>query len=391
MVEPVSTVPTGRRLSVGEATVCALDAVGKVYCWGSNSNYWEYGVDSVTRPGSGSPVVVPVATLALISGGTGGHACGLTSANTAVCWGRGGFGQLGGGTLGGSLGNAATSVQSVVTWSDIFVSRLSTCGVSSAGAGYCWGSNQRGEVGSSSVVFNAKTTAPSPVGGGIVFKSIVAGWLHACGVATSGAAYCWGDNSFGQLGIGFTDPDAHLDPLLVSFTERFERLSLGARSTCGITIDRRALCWGLNATGQLGDGTTTTRTSPTPVAGGLKFAQIAMGSGFSGGTNVALPNTGILQASIAHTCALTDAGVPYCWGWNGAGQVGDGSTVDRLTPVPVQGTLVLTTIGAGGSSSCGMTGNAIWCWGSNYLGQLGNGTSINSSVPVAVLSPFAKP
>lgn len=388
---PAVAGSTGRRLTVGEATVCALDLAGKVYCWGNNSTWWEYGADSATLPRSASPVAVPVPALSRLGGGMGPHMCGLTLANTAVCWGRGGSGELGGGTLpDSSSGNAAIVVLGGVVWADISVSRLSTCGLLQSGAGYCWGSNQRGEIGDTLVAINARTASPFAVDGGKVFTSIVPGWLHACGIATSGAAYCWGDNSSGQLGIGFADLDIHRGPLLASFTERFLELSVGSRSTCGITTDHRALCWGLNSTGQLGDGTTISRHLPTEVAGGLKFVHIATGSGFGGGTNVFVPGGGG-QASAAHTCALTETGVPYCWGWNGAGQVGDGTTADRLSPVAVQGNLRLSAIALGGSATCGMRGNAVWCWGSNFVGQLGNGTLVNSSVPVAVVGPFSKP
>lgn len=391
IVAPVDTGLTGRRLSVGEATTCALDSAGTVFCWGTNSAFWEYGADPATRAPAPLPVPVPVPALSKLSGGAGPHMCGLTTANAAICWGRGGFGQLGGGAPGNTSGNGPTSVAGGIAWSDIYVSRLTTCGVSILGTGFCWGLNQRGVIGDSIVPLGDTTKSPSPIGANKIFKSVVTGWLHACGIATSGAAYCWGDNTSGQLGIGFADASVHNEPLLVSFTETFVQLSLGSKSTCGITPDHHALCWGLNSTGQLGDGTTTQRTSPTVVAGGLKFVQIAVGSGFAGGTNVALPNTGGLQASWAHTCALTETGVPYCWGWNGAGQVGDGTTNDRVSPVAVQGNLRVSVIGLGGSSTCGMRGNAVWCWGSNYVGQLGNGTFVNSPVPVAVLGPFAKP
>ena len=130
--------------------------------------------------------------------------CGLTTANAAICWGRGGLGQLGGGTPG-SIGNGPTSVAGGIAWSDIYVSRLTTCGVSILGTGFCWGLNQRGVIGDSIVPLGDTTKSPSAIGANKVFKSVVSGWLHACGIATTGAAYCWGDNTSGQLGIGFAD------------------------------------------------------------------------------------------------------------------------------------------------------------------------------------------
>jgi alpha-tubulin suppressor-like RCC1 family protein len=388
---PTNITPTGRRLSVGELTACALDSVGKVYCWGTNSPRWEYGTSPTNVPASQSPVLVPIPNLAGFAAGVGQHMCGLTASRHALCWGRGQSGQIGAGSLG-PLGNPPTEVQSIgQSWADISVGRLSTCGLTPNGDGFCWGTNQRGEIGNSSISVGVAMGTPTPMtANSIVFKSIVTGWTHACGIATTGAAYCWGDNSQGQLGIGFADTDLHLEPLIVSFSDRFEQLALSARSTCGITLDHRALCWGYNGFGQLGDGTTIRRPQPTPVAGAVKFKAIALASGFAGGTDVALPVTNI-QGSWAHACAIAETGEPYCWGWNAAGQVGDGSTDDKLAPTLVSGGLQLTSIALGGSASCGMRGSAIWCWGSNTVGQLGNGTTVNSAVPVQVGGPFNKP
>jgi alpha-tubulin suppressor-like RCC1 family protein len=234
------------------------------------------------------------------------------------------------------------------------------------------------------------TTAPAPVDGGLTFKSIVAGWLHACGITTSGAAYCWGANGAGQLGIGTIDGDStHRSPEPVVGGLQFIQLSLGSLYSCGITVDHQAYCWGENFTGQLGDATTTNRGSPTLVAGGQRFAFIAAGSGFASGSTATIPPSG--QAAVAHVCALTESGAPWCWGWNGAGQLGDGTTTDHTTPAPVSGSLQLTSLGLGGSATCGRRGNAIWCWGGNVFGQLGNGTVASSAVPVLVQSPFSVP
>jgi alpha-tubulin suppressor-like RCC1 family protein len=121
------------------------------------------------------------------------------------------------------------------------------------------------------------------------------------------------------------------------------------------------------------------------VAGGHRFRFITTSSGFAGGTGVT-PST---SAQLAHTCALTDNGTPYCWGWNGVGQIGNASSAQfHFEPVPVSGGLRLEVIGTGGGFSCGMTGDAVWCWGANVRGQLGNAGIANSSVPTAVAAPF---
>ena len=399
---PATTAGGARGLAVGEETTCALDTAGALYCWGLNSTRLEYGAGPTDRPSSPTPVKLTLpptgasaATLASLSIGPSQHMCGITGDHLAFCWGRGGLGELGDGNAGGA-GNSYTRVLGSF-WSSISVGRITTCGVTTLGTGLCWGFNQRGEVGVATVAIGTATLMPMPlsVADDVKFKRVVAGWLHACGITTNDTVLCWGDNRSGQLGIGGIDaPEVgateHRVPTPISSNEKFADLSLGATQTCGITLDHRAFCWGTNATGQLGDGTTTSRGTPTLVAGGLKFVAIAVGSGFAGGTNVAPPNTG-LQGSVGHTCALTEAGAPYCWGWNGDGQLGDGTTIERHAPVAVKGALTLTTIGAGGASTCGMRQRAVWCWGANRSGQLGNGSLVSSTTPVAVGAPFATP
>jgi alpha-tubulin suppressor-like RCC1 family protein len=303
-----------------------------------------------------------------------------------VCWARGGVGQLGGGTFG-AAGNPAVTVASDLHWTAISVGRLTTCGLSESGTGYCWGINQHGEVGASTVAIGASSSSPVPVEGGLTFKAIATGWLHACGITTAGAAYCWGANNSGQLGSGADTLDRR-SPTAVSGGLTFTQISLGSRYTCGLTTDGSAYCWGDNGTGQLGDGTLTARVTPTPVAGGRKFSQIAAGSGFAAGANAIPPVP--LQGGSGHTCALTTAGQPYCWGWNGDGEIGDGTTVDKLTPTAVGGGLTFGTIAVGGAYSCGMQGDNVWCWGSNRNGQIGRfgDGSLPVTAPVRVLSPF---
>ena len=129
--------------------------------------------------------------------------------------------------------------------------------------------------------------------------------------------YCWGNNGVGQLGDGTTNRNP--TPVLVSGGLSFASVSAGPSHVCGVTTAGDAYCWGWNSSGQLGDGTRTNRHTPVPVAGGL-----------TGGLSFASVSTAGL-----HTCAVTTAGVVYCWGFNGDGQLGDGSTTDRLTPVRV--------------------------------------------------------
>src|SRR5207249_3094844 len=126
-------------------------------------------------------------------------------------------------------------------------------------------------------------------------------------------------------------------------------------------------CWGANGDGQLGDGTTTDRSSPVLVAGGLSFAAVSAGG-----------RAGVIN----HTCGVTSAGAGYCWGDNFYGQLGDATTTDRSSPVLVAGGVTFAAVRAGGIHSCGVTAvGAAYCWGYNGLGELGDGTTTDRPSP----------
>jgi alpha-tubulin suppressor-like RCC1 family protein len=195
---------------------------------------------------------------------------------------------------------------------------------------------------------------------------------HACGVTTDDRAYCWGNNEDGQLGNGTNSgPEdcngwpCSIRPVAVLGGLRFDHVSAGGRSTCGITTDDRAYCWGRNENGQLGDGTQIMRLTPVAVAGGRRFRQVRAGNG--------------------HACAITPLDVAFCWGYNVNGQLGDGTTTQRLTPVRVAGGHLWRQLSGGFGYSCGVTtDDQPYCWGYNVNGQLGDGTTISRLRPVAV-------
>jgi alpha-tubulin suppressor-like RCC1 family protein len=349
--------------------------VNAVYCWGSNSQ-GEYGAGGTP---SAIPIDVTVPDLSEIGSGTGSHSCGILADLSATCWGRSGFGQLGGATLGGT---PLQTVTGGISWSQISTGRLSSCGVSTTGVAYCWGSNQSGEIGSVTIGITTGGASGSPVqvDGGLTWKSVTVGWQHACGIDSNNDAYCWGDNRLGSVGAG-TAEQQYRSPVMVTGGHKWTQLSAGSNYTCGITTTRQAYCWGLNDGGQLGDGTTTTRLAPTAVSNaGVTFTVIAASTGQSSG--------GTAQLGNGVTCALAESGAPYCWGYNGFGALGAGGTTNSSVPVPVSGGLVLNGLSVGSDSACGMRGDAIWCWGWNDLGQLGNGAQFNTHSPQTVSGGF---
>lgn len=373
------------KLSVGEATTCALNSAQLMYCWGLNSSFLEHGVLAPSEPGPTTPVSTNVAAFVALMPGHGSHFCGLMSDGSGHCWGRNSHGQLGGGSVF-ATGRTFGGVMSLEPWSSISISRLSSCGVTTSRRVLCWGSNQRGEGGTVGRTLGSSTGSPRQIDGLEQFQSIATGWLHTCALTTTGVAMCWGDNQSGQLGLGSTDTTVHRSPAAVTTTLRFQQLTAGSNYTCGVTQDNAAYCWGQNSTGQLGDGTTINRATPTAVSSSLRFASVHSSTGFGTGSSVTIPVAP--QGGVAHTCALTTTGDAYCWGWNGAGQLGDGTTASRLTPVAVLGGRTFAELGLGGSHTCGKRNETVFCWGGNQSGQLGDGTKLDSSIPVSAGAPF---
>ena len=196
----------------------------------------------------------------------------------------------------------------------------------------------------------------------LAFHQVSGGWVHTCGVTTGDQAYCWGDD--GALGDGTTN--ASLTPVAVAGGLQFRQVSAGGFHTCGVALDNRAYCWGDNRFGQLGDGTTSAQLTPKRVGGGISFAQV--------------------DAGIYQTCGLSYPDRrAYCWGSNSAGQLGDGTTTNRQTPVAVRGGREFHQVSAGESHTCGVTSSSkAFCWGRNQYGQLGDSTTTTRLIPVPV-------
>jgi alpha-tubulin suppressor-like RCC1 family protein len=246
-----------------------------------------------------------------------------------------------------------------------------TCGIVRGGGAYCWGSGIRGQLGVGTDLNHSPV--PLPVVGGGAFQDVSASRLHACALDAGGAAFCWGLNGSGQLGDGSNAPS--LSPVPVTGDLRFASVTAGSFHTCALTTAGEAYCWGENRFGQLGTGDTLATTIPVPVTGGLRFQALSAGG--------------------SHTCGLTAGGAAYCWGDNHHGEMGDGGAPTSTTPRPVSGALTFSALSAGrppaassnfaGGHTCALTGNGrAYCWGFNNEGQLGDGSENDSPMPVPV-------
>jgi alpha-tubulin suppressor-like RCC1 family protein len=239
-----------------------------------------------------------------------------------------------------------------------------TCGVTTTGAAYCWGSNSSGQLGVGSYV-PATSAVPVAVQGGLSFSSISAGVYFACGVADGGAAYCWGSNTYGAL-LGGTTGNGTTSPVPVQGGHTFASVSSGSSHSCGLTTAGRALCWGDNSGYLLGDGTTVTSALPVAVGGPepLEFSMVT---------------------AKASSCGVTTDAGAYCWGETFWGSLGVGGTGHQTapTPMPLAGGGAWRQVTGGNSFSCGVqTDGSGWCWGLNQAHVLGGWVGYLTSVPV---------
>lgn len=305
------------QLSAYGNIVCGVAPDGIARCWGPNDQ-GQLGLGTIDE-GSATPVIVGTSRVfaSIVAGDA--TACGVTPSSQGLCWGDNALGQVGG-DLGPTDVQSPLPLAGSLAMRQISASRDFTCGVTTGGEAYCWGSNASGQLGNGGAITgNAGdlSRVPTKVVGGHAWRAVTTGDRFACGLTMAGAAYCWGHNE-ARLGNGGTA--ASSTPVAVSGGHVFTRLDAGRDFACGIAAGDAAFCWGANAEGQLGAGATAAATpSPVPiaVAGGLAFAELSAGDG-------------------EHACGITlDRQAVYCWGTNGVGQLGTGAVGTARTPAPV--------------------------------------------------------
>jgi alpha-tubulin suppressor-like RCC1 family protein len=253
---------------------------------------------------------------------------------------------------------------------------------------YCWGSNQLGAVGDGTTT---DRSAPVQVATGADFIAGSGADGHNC-LTTSGQLWCWGSNVDDALGVGPGFGPLSTTPVQVTALgsdvlarinnpvgNDLDTVGVGVHHTCAVKTDHTLWCWGLNDHGQLGDGTTTSQAIPVQVA--------ALGTAVNG---VAVSPNG------SFTCAATMTGA-FCWGRNDRGQLGDGTTVERHLPVPVAVSKSPRELSVGRDHAClypngpQVMPEQIWCWGANDHGQIGDGTTVERDVPVPIQLPPLPP
>ncbi len=226
------------------------------------------------------------------------------------------------------------------------------------------------------------TATAQPVAGDIVFRFIDAGGYHACGITTTEQLLCWGYNADGQLGLGSTGTVS--SPTLIPGDYRYRRIAGGFYHSCAFTLAADAYCWGNNSEGRLGSGTGSS-ASPIPVMTAVSIDTLR-------GDTVVVGSVALLvqalSAGEAHTCGIDLVQKVWCWGRNSEGQLGRGDFTSSFAATAV-GTDLFKEVSVGGLHTCGITtSGAGRCWGYNVAGQLGNGSTADAAQPVAVPGSF---
>ena len=258
---------------------------------------------------------------------------------------------------------------SIYTNTTLSAGGVHTCAILDNGSVSCWGAYVVGKG-----IMTSIPTLISSFGANRTAVAISSGYEYACAILDDGSVSCWGDNYAGQLGDGTTTrrytptPTSSLGPGRTAVA-----IGTGSYHTCVILDNGSVSCWGSNWVGQLGDGTTTDRHTPTLISG--------LGNGR---TAVAI------SVDDSTTCAILDNGLVSCWGSNSAGKLGDGTSTDRHTPTPTSslGTgRTAVSISGGNLFYCALLDNgSVSCWGWSYFGMWGNQEPSNQTSPILISS-----
>jgi alpha-tubulin suppressor-like RCC1 family protein len=347
-------------ITAGKVHTCARKPDGTLWCWGWNLS-GQIG-DGTTGGFQSVPVQVTsvgsaVAQIALSGGGDPtdygvGHSCARKADGTVWCWGQNKVGQLGEAASGdqhplpvqvGSLGSKVAEVT---------VGAGHACARKADGTAWCWGSNMVGQLGTGTP---SNTPSPSPVqvtSLGASVAAISAGAITTCARKTDGTLWCWGGEGDG----------ATMVQVAASLGSTIAEVAVGLWHNCARKLDGTLWCWGANYSGQLGDGTTTSKMAPAQVTS-LGSSVLHVGVGWQ------------------YTCALKSDGTVWCWGSNALGQLGDGTTENRLSPVQVAslGASVAEVSVSSDRACARKTDDTIWCWGFSLENNLYPGNTCVSS------------
>jgi alpha-tubulin suppressor-like RCC1 family protein len=353
------------QISGGEAHLCGVRSDQAIWCQGDDT-YGQLGHDWNVKVSSPTPLLAPATSFSTGSAGAEGG-CGVKSDGTLWCWGYNLNGTAGLGDL--AQHDYPLQSGSATSWRSVSMGTATTCAVRTDDSLWCWGNTSDAQTGVSGATGKITTPTAGPAGS---WSSVSVGDTHTCGIRTTGLLYCWGDNINGQVGDASNTDRAVPVAVTASGVSTWGSVSAGYFSTCAIAAtgsNAGALyCWGLDSSGQLGDGGTTAQNAPQKI-GAATWTAVAVGR--------------------ATGCAVQTGGTLWCWGINDYGQLGLGGAAGApamsTSPQQVGVVSTWTAVGVGSGHACATRSDAtVWCWGRNDTGQLGDRASTTVTSPKQV-------
>jgi alpha-tubulin suppressor-like RCC1 family protein len=405
------------QIAAGYGHTCAVRQSGYVSCWGFNS--WGQLGDG-TNFDRATPVLVSGITTAVQVAASYETTCARLAGGSIMCWGHGGYGELGNGVV--SATTTPVAVSGLNDAVDITAGGFHFCARRSTGAVVCWGLNDSGQIGDATM---NNALSPTTVTGlaGMTVLELSAGDNFTCARISGGTVRCWGNNTLGQIGDG-TTTSPRLAPTLVAGLANAAGLASNIDGTCARTTSNTVVCWGVNSSGECGDGTVVSpRVNIVTATGVTTVAEVAadgaghhvcarradgsvlcwgqglqgqLGNGGTSNSSTAVVVSGIgganpgavqIAAGAYHACALRSDGQVLCWGGNSNGQLGDGTGLNRPNAVMTTGLVnsSIVEVAPGGAHTCARRASGtVTCWGLNGSGQLGDNTTVNRLAPVSV-------
>jgi hypothetical protein len=367
---PAHGVPTFARtdLALGSGFSCGVTTAHASYCWGANE-MGQGGNGSTFSNGAPTLVALedPVAAISASESTT----CSLSTSGTVSCW-----GVIPDGTPLGNPRATPVTIETHAPLVSLTVGSAFACGLDETGRAFCWGANGHGQLGTGDTLPHL---GAMPVVDGIHFTQLAAGFAHVCGASRGGTVYCWGDNTYGEIGIG-KRVSRVLHPTAIATSIPMQSVASGSIYACAIATDGLAYCWGDNSAGQLGDGTAHAHSTPQPVTGGLRFTSLAA----SRGNSVMDHTCGITTEHAAYCWGANSSGEAGGPAETACIAFGLAALCNTL-PIAVRSLGAAVAVDAGTTHSCAiLTDGSMSCWGDNDKGEIGDGTHSDQTAPVAL-------
>ena len=335
-----------------------------LFCWGRNT-YGQIGDNSTINKSNPVQTVAQGNNWKQISG-NGYGACGIKTDGTLWTWGYNANEGINGDNTNLNRSSPVQTVAFGTNWKSCFGGNFHTAAIKTDGTLWLWGRNYAGHLGDNTVT---KRSSPvQTIALGTNWKQVSVGFYHSAAIKTDGTLWVWGKNSYGQLGDN-TITDRSSPVQTIALGTNWKQVDCAFGHTAAIKTDGTLWMWGNNGSGQLGDNTTTKKSSPIQtIAYGTNWKQVSCG--------------------ISHIGATKTDGTLWMWGNNGSGQLGDNTVIDRSSPVQ--------TISFGNNwkqvsagkdltiktTAAIKTDGTLWCWGVGTSGQLGDNTATSKSSPV---------